>query len=293
MKIQTFSIVAGSEACNARCPFCISKMTIPNGVELKEPEVDWRNFRKACRLAELSGVTTAMITGKGEPTLFPKQISLYLQHLADYEIPLVEIQTNGLILAQQWEKYEPYLKTWYGWGLTTIAISVVHYKPERNHEIYNPYQKEYIDLGDLIKKLHDMKFSVRIACVLLDGYIDSPQEVANLIAVAQVHGVEQLKLCPVTKPSAEHNRDIEAYSWTDRHYIKPEQLQAIENYLRTNGTKIMELMHGAVVYDVKDQNVCLSNCLTIEPETGNIRQMIFFPDGHIRYDWQYGGAVLL
>ncbi len=31
MKIQTFSIVAGSEACNARCPFCISKMTVPNG----------------------------------------------------------------------------------------------------------------------------------------------------------------------------------------------------------------------------------------------------------------------
>ena len=23
MRIQTFSIVAGSEACNARCPFCV------------------------------------------------------------------------------------------------------------------------------------------------------------------------------------------------------------------------------------------------------------------------------
>ena len=78
MKIQTFSILAGSEACNARCPFCISKMTPPSGVELKEPKVNWRNFRKACLLAKQSGVTTAMFTGKGEPTLFPKQITKFL-----------------------------------------------------------------------------------------------------------------------------------------------------------------------------------------------------------------------
>jgi len=71
MKIQTFSIVAGTLACNARCPFCISKMTVENGMTLKEPKVNWRNFHKACMLAERSAVSTVMITGKGEPTLFP------------------------------------------------------------------------------------------------------------------------------------------------------------------------------------------------------------------------------
>ena len=35
MRIQTFSILAGSEACNARCPFCISKMTPPLGVDAR------------------------------------------------------------------------------------------------------------------------------------------------------------------------------------------------------------------------------------------------------------------
>ena len=81
MKIQTFSIVAGSEACNARCPFCISKMTVAHGIDLKEPEVNWRNLRKACLLAQACGVTTAMITGKGEPTLFPNQITRYLHEM--------------------------------------------------------------------------------------------------------------------------------------------------------------------------------------------------------------------
>src|SRR5262249_24053173 len=92
MRIQTFSILAGSETCNARRPFCISKMTPPLGVELHAPAVNWRNFCIACRLAERCGVTTAMITGKGEPTLFPAQVTRYLQEMASFAFPIVELQ---------------------------------------------------------------------------------------------------------------------------------------------------------------------------------------------------------
>src|SRR3989304_9471286 len=106
MKIQTFSIVAGSEACNARCPFCISKMTPPLGVTLKEPKVNWRNFKKACRLAQSCGVTTAMITSKGEPIIFPKQISKYLRAMQIYEFPIIEVQTNGIMIAERPRVYE-------------------------------------------------------------------------------------------------------------------------------------------------------------------------------------------
>ena len=35
------------------------------------------------------------------------------------------------------------------------------------------------------------------------------------------------------------------------------------------------------------------DCLTIDPSADDIRQLIFFPDGHLRYDWQYAGALLL
>jgi hypothetical protein len=50
-------------------------MTPCNGVGAAEPPVNWRNFHKACRLAQLSDAITAMFTGKGEPTLFPDQIT--------------------------------------------------------------------------------------------------------------------------------------------------------------------------------------------------------------------------
>ena len=99
MKIQTFSIIAGSEACNAHCPFCISKMTPPQGVTLKTPAVNWRNFRIGAQFAKQYGVTTTMITGKGEPTLFPEQITKYLEELRCFNFPFLELQTNGILLA--------------------------------------------------------------------------------------------------------------------------------------------------------------------------------------------------
>lgn len=291
MKIQTFSIIAGSEACNARCPFCISKMTPPHGMTLKEPEVNWRNFRKACALAKQCGVTTAMLTGKGEPTLFPEQITKYLAILQEFSFPFVELQSNGIMIAQNPKKYEPHLKDWYDHGMTTIAVSIVGHDPEKNRRIYLPYKKSYIDLPDLIRFLHEKGISVRLTCMLADGFIASSKSAEELIAFAKENKVEQMTIRPVRKP--EDSRDPAAEKWTDNHYIKEEQLADIQNYLAKNGTKLMELMHGAIVYDVGGQNVCLSDCLTLDPSTEDIRQLIFFPDGHLRYDWQYAGAILL
>jgi molybdenum cofactor biosynthesis enzyme MoaA len=115
IKPQTMSIVVGSAACNARCPFCVSHMTPANGVEIKADEIDFRNWHQACHLAKDSGVTTVLLTGKGEPTLFPKQISAYMKELNGH-FPLIELQTNGIPIATNHNKYDPYVKEWYDNG---------------------------------------------------------------------------------------------------------------------------------------------------------------------------------
>ena len=90
MKIQTYSILAGTKACNACCPYCVSKMTPSFGVsqegsevrwasKKEESEINWNNFRVGCKFATKSGVSTVLITGKGEPTLCPYQINDYLR----------------------------------------------------------------------------------------------------------------------------------------------------------------------------------------------------------------------
>ena len=290
MRVQTFSILAGSEACNARCPFCVSKMTLSHGVTSREPEVNWRNFRKACRLAQISGVTTAMLTGKGEPTLFPAQITRYLKVLAEYDFPLVEMQTNGLLLADG-KDCARHLKTWYRLGLSLIALSVVHHEPEPNRQVYVPYRKRYMDLPKLIDRLHAIGFSVRLTCVMVKGFIDGVDGVRAMVAFARANGVEQLTLTPVGKPS--NPRDREHWAWTRAHQLPANRAGQLRRYLDRKGTRLLELSHGAIVYDLDGQNVCLNNCLTIRSATPELRNLIFYPDGHLRFYWQYGGAVVL
>jgi molybdenum cofactor biosynthesis enzyme MoaA len=291
MKIQTFSILAGSTACNAKCPFCISKMTPKEGVTLKEPEVNWRNFSKACLLAKQGGVNAAMITGKGEPTLYPKQITKYLTTMEPFEFPIIELQTNGILIAENKKEYDEHLRDWYAKGLTTIAISIVHYEPEKNKEIYLPHKESYINLPDLIKQLHDKNISVRLSCIMADGYICDSKSLEELILFSKENKVEQLTVRPVNKP--QNSGDFAAEKWVLKHYIKPEQKEVLQNYVIKNGHQLMKLQHGATIYDVHGQNICLTSSLTLEPNSEDIRQLIFFPDGHLRYDWQYEGAILL
>ena len=291
MEVQTFSIIAGTMACNARCPFCVSKMTPPQGMTLKEPDVNWRNFHKSAQLAKEYGAKTVLITGKGEPTLFPGQITSYLHELEKYNFPIIELQTNGISLYENKDSNRKLLQTWYDQGLTTIAISIVHYDKEKNKEIYLPYKKDYIELPGLIDHLHDMKYSVRLSCVMADNYISDKKSLEHLIHFASDNSVEQLTLRPVNKP--DNSLDDEVSAWIAKNYLKSTQYDEIQSYLNTNGKQLMKLSHGATVYDVYGQNVCLTNSLTIDKDSDSIRQLIFFPDGHLTYDWQYKGAILL
>ena len=98
MKIQTMSIVVGGDACNAKCPFCIAKMTNDETDSLKCDSINFRNLDKAILLAKQSGITTCILTGKGEPTLYIDEITEYL-HRVGKEFPFIELQTNGLKFA--------------------------------------------------------------------------------------------------------------------------------------------------------------------------------------------------
>ncbi|MBK9771859.1 MAG: radical SAM protein [Candidatus Obscuribacter sp.] len=292
MKVRTFSIVAGSMACQARCPFCVAHMTPKNGIGSKAPDINWRNFKKACQFARDGGCSTAMITSKGEPTIFPDQVSEFLQNLAPFNFPVIELQTNGLLIADGPgnKVTDQHLKDWYNAGLTTVAISVSHYDADKNKEIYMAGKKDYMDLPALIAKLHRFGFSVRLAVVMVKGYIDSIAEVEKMIAFAQANKVEQLTFRPVIKPDKSENEAI--FKWTSEHHVPAELEGQLNKHLSSVGNSVLELAHGATVYDVRGQNVCMTNCLTIQPDNDELRQVIFFPDGHLRYAWQYSGAVI-
>jgi molybdenum cofactor biosynthesis enzyme MoaA len=287
MHFQTFSIVVGTRACNASCPFCISKQTGLFGTPIK---VNWRNFHIACNLAQKANTTTVLLTGKGEPTLYPDHITGTLEGLRDYKFPLIEMQTNGMTMAGGKVTTEQ-LTRWYDLGLTTIALSVVHWDSKLNKSIYTPNGEHY-DLGALISKLHGIGFSVRLCVMMLNFYIDSPDKVRKMIDFAQGNKVEQLTFRNIT--ASEMPLDTEVSAWTLDHALPKKTLGAITDYVEINGTLIQRLMHGMDVYDVNGQNVCLGNCLTLDSsQKDDLRSLIFFPEGSLYWDWQYKGARIL
>jgi pyruvate-formate lyase-activating enzyme len=287
MRFNHFTFTVGSSACNAKCPFCVSKMTgIPNE-PLKEP--NWDKFAVACGIAKSSPeLTTALLSSKGELTLHPELVSQYLSALKMFgEFPVKEIQTNGIIMSSG--KIDKYLDKWKVQGLTTIAISVVHYNQKRNSEIYGG---EHFDLFDLVDKLHNLNFSVRICCMLVKKYIDSSEEVSVFTDLCYAHGVEQFTIRPIEVPSHFENGNESIVEWTKGNTIPKNKLENIVHFVKSHSVHLLDLDFGASVYGMqtgegKQQNICMSNCLTETEDPNKIRQLIFFSEGRGRIGWSW------
>lgn len=295
MKIQTLSIVVGGSACNATCPYCVSKLTgCTAGViqDQKPMEINKRNLNIACNLAKQSDVSTVLLTGKGEPLLYQNHITRYLEMLEKWDFPLIELQTNGILLANMKVNI---LKMWYDAGLTTISLSCVHWRPSKNKEILG--QDTYMARN--IAKLHKIGFAVRISCVMVDGYVDNLNAVIQFINWCKQRKVEQFTIRPVgnilDEEVGEDKVKQNVHKWIEKHSDFKSRLWQIEQWLKscTNATKLLTLAHGANVYDVNGQNISFNSCLTRSDNPDDIRQLIFSPDGHLRFDWVKQGAIII
>ena len=285
--VKTYSVCVGNRACNAKCPFCIARMTGTAGAKPGEPPViDSVRLRKGAELAKHLGATTALITGKGEPTLWPERLYEALDVVGEV-FPLVEVQTNGIALS------DLILDKLYGYGVTMVALSAVGHQTETNRECYGD-QYPASGLVGMVNAVHDCGISVRITCMLCKGWIDSPNKVRDLIQWASDNKVEQLTIRSVTKPDNPSDKTVA--DWVTAHQIDKETREKIYYPIYLKAKRINTLVHGEVyaypLEDGKEQNVCLSDCLTRNPDSNEIRQLIYCPDGHVRYDWVHDAAIV-
>lgn len=286
MKFQSISLIAGTQACNASCPFCVSKMTGTEGVEQPQ-EINRPLLRKAFKLCKMGGVTTAIITGKGEPLLFPDQIGAYIEAIAlDPDFPFVELQTNGKLLHER----QDLLRHWVGRGLTTVMVSNVGFDEALNRDIY--YRgKGFLSFDQMFDVIHEAGAIVRFTTIGIRGGIDSPEKISQLVDWAKQKGVEQISWRPVAKP--QKTQEYGAYDWVVRHGLEEEEVRDCQTHVEQTGVRLYGLVHGAAVYDIRGQNFCLTNCLTNKPEEETVRQLIFYPQGRLYTDWQFQGSILL
>ena len=295
MKIQTMSVVVGTTARNAKCPFCVSKTTPDANLPT---DVNWRNFEKACRLAQIGGATTMLLTGKGEPTLYPDLITEYIKVAKDY-FPFIELQTNGMLIKElrkdnvlcHDENFttpvkKSYLRQWYALGLTTVSLSAV----ETGYANKKIYGDGYPMIANTAQILREQGFTVRLSIMMLKKYICKPKDIDRLVAFCKKYDIKQLTVRPINHPDFDKSKQAK---WIDEHTLSYEEQSDIQYQIKAKGNQVLKLAHGATVYDYEGQNLCLSNCLTTNEDSDSMRQIIFYPDGTIGYDWKYEGAVLL
>ena len=122
--------------------------------------------------------------------------------------------------------------------------------------------------------------------------MDTVDKIEEFIKFAKDNKVEQVTLRPVN----DEFRRESAKEWIKINRLTDEDKENIRNYLETNGTKLLEMERIGTIYDVKGQNVCFSlplNKNTRDTNPENARNLIFFQDGHIRYEWEMEGGILL
>jgi len=186
MKTHTFSIVVGTDACNAACPFCVAKMTASEVPKVKD--FDRRKFDIACRIVEAAsdGLITVLLTGKGEPMLYPKQISQYLMEI-DNRFPLIELQTNGTLIKDNLEL----LQRWRDDGLTLVCISMTHVEEAKNNKLMGIRDRDY-HLWETVELLQETGLNVRLNCTMLKSGIHKPVDAERVITKCVMAGVDQL-----------------------------------------------------------------------------------------------------
>jgi len=267
-------------------------MTPTNSVSMKAITPNWAAYRQVCQYIRERGANNVLLTSKGEPCNWPDLVTEYLLETRRFGFPNVELQTNGIRIADRKPVDDAHLRAWRQAGLGLVAISITHYDPAMNRLTYTPERDSYIDLPHLIADLHSFGFQVRLACVMHRGQIDSVRELSALMAYAREHRVEQLTVRPVNRPSTAHDDDGTA-EWIGEHFLPDETKQAMRAYLEEQGRIVERFSWGGIVFDINGQNVCLTNSLTVdEPGIDVGRQLIFFPEGKISDDWQKEGVWL-
>lgn len=308
--VQTFTPVIGNLACNANCPYCCSKMTCDYGLDDKNMAENWDNFDIAAQIARERQCITAFITSKGEATLFPSRVIRTIVRLVNHGFPLIELQTNGIRLLHfsgPDDSEKPgtngridevsILQKWKFAGLNLICISAVHWDLNKNRQIFG---HRYNELRDTVKVCLDVGLKVRISCVMIKDFVDDVESVIEMRKHCTEWGADQLVIRPVSKPSkCLSENDKWRMDWIDKNIPSEADQKAIFEWLEANSGASRNLAHGAKVYSVQlekgkpEVNVCLANCFTPPSKDGEVRQIIWLPNGTITDNWDHEGLVIL
>jgi molybdenum cofactor biosynthesis enzyme MoaA len=284
-KAVTFTINVGTSACPNRCKICISELTGKKDFDGKE--VDWKAFKHCIDVAINYRCENVLLTGKGEPLLFPDLISKYLNTLNQYHdrFTRFELQTSG-------DGDLGHLGAWKEFGLDLVALSAYHYDDEVNDEMFCNITGARSRLADKVQAIKAAGLRVRLCFVMMRGCIDNTFKVERALDVAANLGVFQTTFRSVGMPGNPKDPVVEEF--IEEHRLDESQEGAIKQFFDTICNPCDTLPFGGTVYEIFGQNACLTTCLDQCASRDELRNLIYFPPGTLATSWEYpkGTAIL-
>jgi hypothetical protein len=246
---RSISVLPIASGCQARCEFCFSKASV--SIEQRKSSLDKHALTMSFSKAKERGAARAVITGGGEPTLYPRDDLLEIIRLAaDYFPNKVVLITNGYVLSQlPGQECSDFLLEMQAHGLTNIAFSHHHWKPVVNEKIMNLS----IDIASVLNQLElnpaFISLSPRLICVLQKNGIATIDDISNYLRWAATLGVEEVcfkELYVSTSVESVYYTKV-SNEWSLDNQIP---LSILLNYFKQNNwIKIGMLPWGAPIYE--------------------------------------------
>jgi len=277
--------------CNAKCPFCISRLTWKTGEHSNDCLL--ASLPKAYRYAKWHRVDTVLITSNGEPTLAGDQrrdLFTAIVGAAETGFPVIEMQTNGYTLLEP-----AFLNALVEAGLTTVSISVAHPDPVRSAEIMGlPSDYDYLSV---VQAAASKGLVVRVSLNLLadhcpKGQVNGQTWARDYAASLREAGVHQLTIRELGLPDGvdpEHR----VPTWIHENKLSAQRTEMLADYIKRTGTALRRLSYGNTVYEFEGLDVTVSTCMTDNEDPDEIRSLILMPDGHVYHSWNHRGSILL
>lgn len=267
MKANNLSICLPS-ACNKNCPYCVSNMTGDSHVNVAN---FYKNIHKAKTVAQNAQVSSVIITGKGEPLLYPDHIQTINRVFAYFPL---EIQTNGILLSDN--SIQTLLLESF---INTIAVSIDN-------------MQQMLDLKPILEIFHTKGFTIRITINLVNDILHHFSLKKIMTIISDMECIDQVSFRSVSIPSnpVDTPASMHAQKWiNDIDYITEYTfLRTLNIILEEKGTVVQHLPFGATVYMVGNVSYTyFEYCVQDTNNNEDIRSLIYYSDGHMSTTW-YG-----
>ena len=266
MKAANLTVTIPYAGCDKNCPYCVSQITghVESNLELMK-----RNLVKVKTLCQAAGVTTVLLTSKGEPMLNIEDLLFFMRAFSDWPL---ELQTNGKRLIKNLEA----LKIFAIEGLNTIAVSI------DNEEDMINYPLIFIEA---------QKFGLTTRATINITTAFNDWDIKRFVHWAQANNVDQVLLRNITVPNGAPVSEVTC--WIRRN-TNQEHWDYLQNELKIIGIQpVATTTFGYKIYDIHGVGFVANDyCIQDAHNFEDIRSLIFQEDGHVYTSWMAAGSRL-